>query len=128
MPTAPPSRPTLADWARAYKLLERGATLLQAVHSAPRYRLHALPATTPPKPGLVRDAASARQIALEVGALPQREVGSFLALIPPPLGLGPVELADGRFVHGLQCEAHAVADAPDVSRLGGWRADLASLA
>ena len=110
------------------QLLERGATLLATTHTAPRYRLHALRGTTPPKPGLVRDVAQGRPIALEVWAMPQRQVGSFLALIPAPLGLGSVELADGAFVHGFLCEAHAVAQAPDVSHFGGWRAYLASLA
>lgn len=109
------------------QLVERGAVLLEATTTAPRYRLHALPGTVPPKPGLVRDAAAGSAIALEVWAMPQDAVGSFLALIPAPLGLGSVELADGRFVHGFLCEAHAVADAPDVSRFGGWRAYLASI-
>lgn len=109
------------------QLLERGATLLEATTTAPRYRLHALPGTVPPKPGLVRDEANGHAIALEVWAMPQRAVGSFLALIPAPLGLGSIELADGRRVHGFLCEAHAVASAPDVSAFGGWRAYLASL-
>jgi allophanate hydrolase len=109
------------------QLRERGATLLEATTTAARYRLHALPGTVPPKPGLVRDEVQGRAIALEVWAMPQRAVGSFLALIPAPLGLGSVELADGRRVHGFLCEAHAVTDAPDVSGFGGWRAYLASL-
>lgn len=109
------------------QLLERGATLLQATRTAPCYRLHALPGTVPPKPGLVRDDARGRAIALEVWAMPERAVGSFLALIPAPLGLGSIELADGRRAHGFLCEAHAVADAPDVSAFGGWRAYLESL-
>ena len=109
------------------QLLERGATLLEATTTAPRYRLHALPGTVPPKPGLVRDETQGHAIAVEVWAMPQHAVGSFLALIPAPLGLGSVELADGRVVHGFLCEAHALAQAPDVSRFGGWRAYLASL-
>ncbi len=109
------------------QLLERGATLIEATTTAPRYRLHALPGTVPPKPGLVRDEAHGHAIALEVWAMPQAAVGSFLALIPAPLGLGSIELADGRRVHGFLCEAHAVAAAPDVSAFGGWRAYLASL-
>ena len=109
------------------QLLERDATLLEATTTAPRYRLHALPGTVPPKPGLVRDEAGGHAIALEVWAMPQSAVGSFLALIPAPLGLGSIELADGRRVHGFLCEAHAVAAAPDVSAFGGWRAYLASL-
>jgi allophanate hydrolase len=109
------------------QMLERGATLLEATTTAPRYRLHALPGTTPPKPGLVRDEAGGHAIAVEVWSMPQDAVGSFLALIPSPLGLGSIELADGRVVHGFLCEAHALANAPDVSRFGGWRAYLASL-
>lgn len=110
------------------QLTERGATLLGATTTAPRYRLHALPGTVPPKPGLQRAAEGGTAIALEVWAMPVAEVGGFLALIPPPLGLGSVELADGRWVHGFICEGHALADAEDVSRHGGWRAYLASRA
>ncbi len=109
------------------QLRERGATLVQATTTAPRYRLHALPGTTPPKPGLVRARSGGHAIAVEVWDMPQRQVGSFLALVPAPLGIGSVELADGRSVHGFVCEAHAVADAPDISAHGGWRAYLASL-
>jgi allophanate hydrolase len=106
------------------QLLERGARLLESTQTAPRYRLHALPGTVPPKPGLVRDESAGHAIAVEVWAVPQRELGSFLALIPAPLGLGSIELADGRRVHGFLCEAHATAGAPDVSAFGGWRAYL----
>jgi allophanate hydrolase len=111
------------------QLTERGASLLEATTTAPRYRLHALPGTTPPKPGLVRAAArdAGHAIAVEVWEMPQRAVGSFLALIPPPLGLGSIELADGRWVHGFLCESQALAEAPDVSAFGGWRAYMASL-
>jgi len=31
-------------------------------------------------------------------------------------------LADGRWVHGFICEAHAVTTARDVTAFGGWRA------
>jgi allophanate hydrolase len=75
---------------------------------APAYRLYALPGTTPPKPGLQRVPKAARAIEVEVWAMPRPQVGSFLALVPPPLGLGTLELADGRHVHGFLCEAHAL--------------------
>jgi allophanate hydrolase len=110
------------------QLVERGATLLRAMTTAPAYRLYALPGTTPPKPGLQRSAADGAAIAVEVWALPLVQVGSFLALIPPPLGLGSVELADGNWVHGFICEGHALADAQDVTHHGGWRAYVASRA
>lgn len=110
------------------QLLERGATLQCRARTAPRYRLHALPGTTPPKPGLQRVAEDGASIELEVWDMPMSAVGSFLALIPPPLGLGSVELEDGRIVHGFLCEAHALRNAPDVSAHGGWRAYMAARA
>jgi len=51
-------------------------------------------------------------------------VGSFLALIPAPLGLGTLEIEDGTQVHGFLCEPHALVGAPDISAYGGWRAYL----
>lgn len=109
------------------QLLERGARLLARTHTAPDYRLFALPGTAPRKPGLLRVSQGGAAIAVEVWAMPQRHVGSFLALIPPPLGLGSIELADGSHAHGFLCEAHALEGATDISRHGGWRAYLASL-
>lgn len=109
------------------QLLERGATLTETTTTAPSYRLYALPGTTPPKPGLQRVAEGGAAIALEVWAMPIEAVGSFLALIPAPLGLGSVTLADGRSVHGFVCEAQALAGARDITTFGGWRAYLRSL-
>ena len=109
------------------QLRERGATLLAATTTAAAYRLHALPGTTPPTPGLQRVASGGVAIDVEVWAMPASKVGSFLALIPSPLGLGSIELADGSHVHGFLCEAHALAGAPDISPYGGWRAYLTAL-
>jgi allophanate hydrolase len=109
------------------QLVERGATLRESTRTAARYRLYALPGTTPPKPGLQRVADGGSAIDVEVWDLPVAQLGSFVAMIPPPLCMGSVELADGRFVHGFLCEAHALADARDISRFGGWRAYLAAL-
>ena len=109
------------------QLTERGATLIEATTTAPHYRLFALPDTTPPKPGLLRVDDGGAAVALEVWSVPQRHVGSFLALIPPPLGLGSVQLADGRHVHGFICEPLALKGARDVTAFGGWRAFIQSL-
>jgi allophanate hydrolase len=110
------------------QLQTRGATLREVTQTAPHYRLYALPGTTPPKPGLQRVPAGAdgASIAVEVWDMPLAEVGSFLALIAPPLGLGNLELIDGRCVHGFVCEAHALAAARDITAFGGWRAFLAA--
>lgn len=108
------------------QLIERGACLREATTTSPHYRLYALPGTVPPKPGLLRVGEGGSAIALEVWDVPLQQVGSFLALIPSPLGLGSVELADGRHVHGFLCEPFALAGAADVTAHGGWRAYLAS--
>jgi allophanate hydrolase len=108
------------------QLTERGATLRDTTTTSPHYRLFELPNTAPPKPGLMRVGDGGAAIAVEVWDVPIAAVGSFLALIPPPLGLGSLELADGRHVHGFVCEAHALAGARDVTAFGGWRAFLSS--
>ncbi len=109
------------------QLLERGATLREVTRTAPSYRLYALPDTRPAKPGLQRCADGGASIEVEVWEMPLAQAGSFLALVPAPLCLGSLELADGRFVHGFLCEAHALSRATDISHFGGWRAYLASL-
>ncbi len=108
------------------QLTERGARLVHATHTAAHYRLFALPGTTPPKPGLKRVATQGAAIAVEVWEMPQEHVGSFLALIPPPLGLGKLELASGDWVTGFVCEGYALDGALDVSSFGGWRACIQS--
>ena len=108
------------------QLLERGARLDATVTTAPRYRLYALPGTTPPKPGLVRVDRDGAALEAEVWSMPVEHYGSFVAAIPAPLGIGSIELADGSTVQGFLCEAVAVAGADDISAHGGWRAWLAS--
>ena len=73
---------------------------------------------------MVRVTEGGGAIELEVWELPAREFGSFVAGIPAPLGIGTVLLEDGTSVQGFVCESHAVADARDITALGGWRAHL----
>ncbi|MFG1478012.1 allophanate hydrolase [Xanthobacter sp. V4C-4] len=104
-------------------LLDAGAVLLKSCRTAPDYRLHALPGTVPPKPGLVRVPGSAGPgIAVEVWGLPPLAFAAFVAAIPAPLGIGKVTLDDGTAASGFLCEAHAVAGAEDITAFGGWRA------
>jgi allophanate hydrolase len=103
------------------QLTERGARHLATTTTAPRYRLHALPDSAPPKPGLQRVAQGAA-IEVEVWEMPLVHFGSFVAAVPPPLAIGSLELADGSWVKGFVCEPRALAAAPDISHYGGWRA------
>lgn len=108
------------------QLRVRGARLMQATQTAPHYRLYALAGGPPQRPGLQRVAQGGAPIAVEVWELPSSELGSFLAGIPAPLGLGKVELADGSWEIGFICESHALAGAQDITPLGGWRAHLSA--
>lgn len=111
------------------QLTERGARLLASTRTAPVYRLYALPGTVPPKPGLVHVASGeGAAIAVEVWELPLADYGSFVALIPAPLGIGSLLLEDGSTVQGFVCESLATAGAEDISALGGWRAYVGRLA
>lgn len=109
-----------------YQLVERGARLRRVTHTAPHYRLYALPGTIPPKPGLLRVAADGVAIAVEIWELPLRRYGDFVAAIPAPLGIGTLELSDGSTVQGFLCETAALSGATDISAHGGWRAYLAA--
>ena len=115
----------------AARALPLGCRLRARTHSAPHFRLYALSGTVPPKPGLarVRDGEAGFAIALEVYDTPLAALGSFRALIPSPLGLGSVQLADGCWVKGFICEAAALdpaSGAREISAFGGWRAYLAA--
>jgi len=112
-----------------WQLIERGARLVGSAHTSPDYRFYALPDSHPPKPGLLRVApGQGAQIALEIWEMPAAHYGSFVALIPAPLGIGTLLLADGTQVQGFVCEAQALGAAIDITHLGGWRAYIASLA
>ncbi|PSS50039.1 allophanate hydrolase [Enterobacter sp. FS01] len=106
-----------------HQLRQRGATLRETTRSAPHYRLYAL--ADGKRPGMVRDREQGAAIAVEVWDLPHTEVGSFLAGIPAPLGLGKVELEDGRWLTGFICEGYGLQGAKDITSFGGWRAWLA---
>jgi allophanate hydrolase len=115
------------------QLTERGATLAASTRTAPVYRLYALAGTVPPKPGMVRVNGSdgdveGTAIEVEVWDMPIAQYGSFVALVPSPLGIGTVTLADGSSVQGFVCEPAALAGAEDISRHGGWRNYMASRA
>jgi len=102
------------------QLTALGARLRRAGRTAPCYRLYALPDGK--RPGLLRVADGGAAIELEVWDVPAAALGVFLAGIAPPLGIGTIELEDGRQAKGFLCESHAVASAIDITAHGGWRA------
>ena len=54
--------------------------------------------------------------------MPSAALGSFIAEIPAPLGIGTIALADGSRVKGFLCESHALVGAKDITGYGSWRA------
>jgi len=110
-----------------HQLTDRGATLLEQCQSSANYKLVALPGGPPQRPGMLRVNENGNAIDVEVWKIPVDQLGSFLKDIPQPLGLGKVELYDGRWEIGFICESYIENDAKDISTLGGWRAYLQSL-
>lgn len=134
LPAAAPSRATASDTVAVvvcgahmsglplnHQLVDRGGRLQSVARTAPTYRLVALPDG---RPGLERVEAGAT-VEVEVWELPLGSFGSFVAGIPAPLGIGTVQLADGRALKGFLCESIAARDARDISAFGGWRRYLA---
>jgi len=96
---------------------------VRATRSAPCYRMIALPGPIP-KPGMLRQSAGGVAIEVEVWEMPLEHFGSFVAGIPPPLGIGTVLLEDGGQVQGFICEGAANDGAADISHYGSWRSYL----
>nr|WP_318381798.1 allophanate hydrolase [uncultured Enterobacter sp.] len=107
-----------------HQLITRRAVFVEATTTAPRYRLYALANTQPAKPGLAR-APDGAAIQVELWDVPLARFGEFVAEIPAPLGIGSLELSDGRWVKGFICEGVALSDALDITEFGGWRHWLA---
>ncbi|RUW20391.1 allophanate hydrolase, partial [Mesorhizobium sp. M1E.F.Ca.ET.041.01.1.1] len=87
--------------------------------------LYELAGQTTPKPGLIRVAGGGTAIEVEVWRLPAEAFGRFVAAIPPPLGIGTIELDDGTSAKGFLAETAGLSAATDISAYGGWRSFLA---
>jgi allophanate hydrolase len=109
------------------QLVQLNATLIRAARTKPIYRFYALPNTTPPKPGLVRVSEPTETgIHVEIWDMGTTEFGTFVGAIPPPFGIGTLELDDGELVKGFLVESYAVKGATDITRFGGWKEYLNS--
>ena len=89
------------------QLRDRGGYLVRSTRTAANYRLFALPGEPPQRPGLVRVMNGGTSIEVEVWAVRAADLGSFVASIPAPLGIGTIELEDGEKVPGFLCESYA---------------------
>lgn len=104
-----------------HQLADRRATLVATTTTSPHYRLYHLEGGPPHRPALERVGWGGRAIEVEVWSLDAAAFGEVVALVAPPLGIGSLELADGRWVKGFICETRGLADARDITAHGGWR-------
>jgi allophanate hydrolase len=98
-----------------------GGEFVGEVQTAPLYKMIYLPDPAPHRPGIIRVGQGGVSIAAEEWSFPKTSLGELLATINQPLGLGQLELSDGRKVHGFVCEAASAEGAKDISASGGWR-------
>ncbi|GIQ77681.1 allophanate hydrolase [Bradyrhizobium sp. RD5-C2] len=118
----------LSGMALNHELTTLDARLLEETLTAADYKLYALD-TTPSKPGMLRiEPGAGHAIKLELWAMSPAAFGTFVAAIPPPMAIGTLRLADGRYVKGFIVEPAAIAGAKDISAYGGWRAFMAEKA
>lgn len=106
------------------QVVNLGGEFVAAVQTAAQYKMIYLPDPAPHRPGIIRVGEGGFSIAAEEWRLPKASLGTLLESIQQPLGLGQIELLDGRKVHGFLCEAAAAANAKDISSTGGWRGFL----
>lgn len=109
------------------QVLGLGGEFVGEVQTAPLYKMIYLPEPAPHRPGIIRVGEGGASIAAEEWCFPKAALGEFLSTIQQPLGLGQLELSDGRKVHGFLCEAAAANGAEDISATGGWCGYLASI-
>ncbi|ESY77401.1 amidase [Mesorhizobium sp. LNHC221B00] len=103
------------------QLNQLGAQFGRATRTAAAYKLYALAGQSVPKPGLIRVADGGMRIDVEVWRLDAAAFGRFVAAIPPPLGIGTIELDDGTLAKGFLAETAGLSAATDISVYGGWR-------
>jgi allophanate hydrolase len=95
-----------------------GGRFIRQAETQPHYRLFALGN----RPGMISSGIGSA-ITGEIWALPTTAIGALLAQVPPPLGFGTVALDNGPCL-GFLAEYDGVANAQEITHLGGWRAWL----
>lgn len=105
-----------------WQLTQRKGRLVRTCRTSSEYRFYALRGTVPAKPGLVRvPGFGGPGIEVEIWALPEETVGSFVDGVPAPLAIGTLQIEDGTSVMGFLVEPSAVEDATEITEHGGWR-------
>ncbi len=106
------------------QITDRGGKFVKTIRSAASYRFIAMK-TTPPKPGMIYLEEGGGSVELEIWEMPEEKFGSFVQLIPSPLGMGTVQLENGESTLGFICEEGAAGEAEDITAYGSWRKFMA---
>lgn len=101
------------------ELKHHGGRKVRLTRTSPHYRLYALPDGV--RPALVRNENDGSEIELEVWALPEEKLGTFIGSVESPLAIGSIELEDGKWVKGFVGDFSAPDHAVDITSYGGWR-------
>lgn len=119
----------MSDLPLNWQLADRGGKFVRKAETASKYQFYALAGGPPARPGLLRsNSPEASSITLEIWSLPKTAFGSFIEGVPAPLGIGTIELSDGRLVKGFLCESAGLAGATDITGIGDWRIYLSQIA
>jgi gamma-glutamylcyclotransferase (GGCT)/AIG2-like uncharacterized protein YtfP len=98
----------------------RGAAFVEAVRTAPVYRLYSIGDR---HPAMVEDRRSGVSVAAELYEVPDAVWRRVCNIEPPGLYRGPVELDDGRVLEGMLGEPrYTLRNGADISHYGGWAA------
>jgi AGZA family xanthine/uracil permease-like MFS transporter len=101
-----------------------GATFLEAIATAPAYRVHSIGDV---HPGMYEIGEGGVSIEGELYRVPADVLARVEAGEPPNLYRGPVRLIDGREVPGILYPRElAEGRHPDISAYGSWRAYMAA--
>ncbi len=114
----------LSGMALNWQLQERDALLLEKTRTARAYQMYSVPGQVE-RPALIRSDAEKQAFEVEVWRIPTQHFASFVEGIAAPLGIGKVELEDGRFVSGFIAESTAQTG-KNISEFGSWRKYVAS--
>ena len=86
------------------------------------YKFFALTKNNPIRPGLLRSSSQdGNAINLEIWRIPKKNFGKFIEYVEPPLSIGSVELANGKWIKGFLCEKSGTVNAENISKIGDWR-------
>lgn len=114
----------LSAMALNWQLTERQAQLIEKTTTAKAYQMYSVPGEVE-RPALIRSNEQTQSFEVEVWRMPTEHFASFVQGIAQPLGIGKVELVDGRFVSGFIAE-NTAQNGNNISEFGSWRKYMAN--